>query len=109
MMHRRLTTLCLLCVSVSPWFNPLRADVVVSPTTLDLRHPRRPHALQVLATTADGYTLDLRPQARFELHTTQWGAHSTSSMPSKATSMPSRSADSSTATIRGSSPTWRTR
>ena len=35
------------------------------PTSLDLRHHRQPHALQVLGTTADGYSLDLRAQAKF--------------------------------------------
>jgi Protein of unknown function (DUF1553)/Protein of unknown function (DUF1549) len=44
---------------------PLPNSITVHPTTLDLRHPRQPHSLQVLAATADGYTLDLRPQARF--------------------------------------------
>src|SRR5262249_11416079 len=39
--------------------------VTVHPTALDLRHARQPHALQVLGTTADGYSLDLRDQARF--------------------------------------------
>jgi hypothetical protein len=43
---------------------PVPASITVSPTALDLRHSRRPHALQILAMTADGYTLDLRPQAR---------------------------------------------
>jgi hypothetical protein len=39
--------------------------VTVHPSALDLRHPRQPHSLQVLGTTADGYTLDLRDQAKF--------------------------------------------
>ncbi len=39
--------------------------VTVHPTTLDLRHARQPHSLQVLGATADGYSLDLRDQARF--------------------------------------------
>src|SRR5438477_12604133 len=39
--------------------------VTVHPTTIDLRHARQPHALQVLGTSADGYSLDLRDQARF--------------------------------------------
>jgi hypothetical protein len=39
--------------------------VTVHPTALDLRHPRQPHSLQVLGETVDGYTLDLRDQARF--------------------------------------------
>src|SRR5687768_2844526 len=46
---------------------PCRADapVVIHPAALDLRHHRQPHALQVLGTTPDGYSLDLRPHARF--------------------------------------------
>src|ERR1700758_2681964 len=39
--------------------------ITVHPLSLDLRHHRQPHALQVLGTTADGYSLDLRPQAKF--------------------------------------------
>jgi hypothetical protein len=39
--------------------------VTVHPAALDLRHARQPHALQVLGATADGYSLDLRDQARF--------------------------------------------
>jgi hypothetical protein len=39
--------------------------VTVLPATLNLRHARQPHALQVLGTTADGYSVDLRDQARF--------------------------------------------
>ncbi len=38
----------------------------VHPATLELHHQRRPHSLQVFATTADGYSLDLRNQARFQ-------------------------------------------
>ncbi len=39
--------------------------VTVSPTSLDLRHARQPHALQVLGITDDGYSVDMRDQARF--------------------------------------------
>jgi hypothetical protein len=41
------------------------AAISVHPASLELRHYRQPHALQVLTTTADGYSLDLRSQARF--------------------------------------------
>jgi hypothetical protein len=41
------------------------ASVVVHPTTIELRHHRQPHSLQVLGTTADGYSLDLHSQAHF--------------------------------------------
>src|SRR3954465_9415222 len=39
--------------------------VSVHPATLEIRHHRHPHPLQVPGATADGYTLDLRDQARF--------------------------------------------
>src|SRR5262245_9281081 len=39
--------------------------ILVQPASLDLRHPRQPHSLQVLATSADGYSLDLSGQAQF--------------------------------------------
>src|SRR5258708_3228283 len=39
--------------------------VSVQPTELELRHYRQPNGLQVLGTTADGFTLDLRSQAQF--------------------------------------------
>ncbi len=43
----------------------LAGPVTVHPTTLDLRHQRQPHSLQVLGTTSDGFSLDLRDQAHF--------------------------------------------
>jgi hypothetical protein len=39
--------------------------ITVHPSTIELRHPRQPHSLQILGTTADGYSLDLRSEARF--------------------------------------------
>ncbi len=39
--------------------------ITVHPTALDLRNSRQPHSLQVLGATADGYSLDLRDQARY--------------------------------------------
>jgi hypothetical protein len=42
----------------------LAGPVIIHPPTLVLRHPRQPHSLQVLGATADGYSLDLRAQAR---------------------------------------------
>jgi hypothetical protein len=42
---------------------PVPSTITVYPTTLELRHHRQPHSLQVLGTTADGYTLDLRSSA----------------------------------------------
>ncbi len=44
---------------------PVPASITVQPAALDIRHHRHPHSLQVLGTTADGYSLDLRSQARF--------------------------------------------
>src|SRR5262245_44274806 len=37
----------------------------VHPTAVELRQHRQPHSLQVLGTTSDGYSVDLRSQARF--------------------------------------------
>jgi hypothetical protein len=52
------------CAAADPSLSP--ADpIIISPASLDLRRHRQPHALQVLATTADGYSLDLRSQAKF--------------------------------------------
>jgi hypothetical protein len=39
--------------------------IIVHPAALELRHQRQPHSLQVLGATADGYSLDLRGQAKF--------------------------------------------
>ncbi len=45
---------------------PTPSSVSVLPETIELRHQRRPHALQVFGTTADGYALDLRAFAKFK-------------------------------------------
>ena len=45
--------------------DPPSASVFVSPTAIELRQHRQPHSIQVLGTTADGYSLDLRSHARF--------------------------------------------
>lgn len=39
--------------------------VTVSPSAIDIRHHRHAHGIQVLGTTADGYSLDLRDRATF--------------------------------------------
>jgi hypothetical protein len=44
---------------------PVPASVTVHPVSIDLRHQRQPFALQVLGVSKDGYSLDLRPQAKF--------------------------------------------
>lgn len=41
------------------------ASVAVLPASLELTHVRRPHSLQVLGQTADGFTVDLHEQAKF--------------------------------------------
>jgi hypothetical protein len=40
-------------------------SIAVHPTTIELRHQRQPHSLQVLGASADGFSLDLRAQAKF--------------------------------------------
>src|SRR5437588_788943 len=52
------------CAAADPPAPPSRA-ITVAPASLELRHHRQPQALQVLGTTADGYSLDLRSQAKF--------------------------------------------
>src|ERR1700736_3616207 len=44
---------------------PVPGSVMVQPTAVELRHQRQPHGLQVLGTSADGYSLDLRSKAKF--------------------------------------------
>jgi hypothetical protein len=41
------------------------SSVTVQPTAIELRHQRQPIALQVLGASADGYSLDLRSQAKY--------------------------------------------
>ena len=45
--------------------SPVPGSITVQPAAIDLRHQRQPVGLQVLATSADGYSLDLRQEARF--------------------------------------------
>ena len=40
-------------------------SVAVYPTTIEIKHQRQPHAIQVLGTTADGFSVDLRDTAKF--------------------------------------------
>ncbi|MCI0681468.1 MAG: DUF1549 and DUF1553 domain-containing protein [Gemmataceae bacterium] len=44
---------------------PAPASITVQPATLELRQHRQPHSLQVLGVSADGYSVDLRAQAKF--------------------------------------------
>src|SRR5690242_3486289 len=72
---RRLTSLFALSLIAAFAGSPCRAaeepapksaaPIRVFPATLDLRHARQPHSLQVLGTTADGYNLDLSGIANF--------------------------------------------
>src|SRR5687767_12214942 len=39
--------------------------ITIQPPAVELRHQRQPQSLQVLAATADGYSIDLREQATF--------------------------------------------
>jgi hypothetical protein len=48
-----------------PAFAADAASVVVSPSAVEIKHHRRPFAIQVLGTTAGGYSLDLRDSATF--------------------------------------------
>src|SRR5439155_1717976 len=41
------------------------ASVAVQPTAVELKHQRQPIALQVLGASADGYSLDLRSEAKY--------------------------------------------
>jgi hypothetical protein len=54
-----LTLLPAAAVAVEP------VSVAVYPTTIEIKHQRQPHAIQVLATTADGFSVDLRDTAKF--------------------------------------------
>lgn len=44
---------------------PQPASITIQPAALELRHQRQPHSLQVLGAAADGYSVDLRAQAKF--------------------------------------------
>ncbi|HEY2251368.1 MAG TPA: hypothetical protein VGH74_09920, partial [Planctomycetaceae bacterium] len=55
----------LVCIAAHAQDAAPAGSIVISPATIELRHPRQPQSLQVLATTADGFSLDLRGGARF--------------------------------------------
>src|ERR1700722_7756954 len=40
-------------------------SISVHPTAIEINHQRQPHAIQVLGTTVDGFSVDLRDTARF--------------------------------------------
>ncbi len=56
-------------VAVAPsWCHgqdPVPASITVLPASIEIRQQRHPHALQVLGVSADGFSLDLRAQAKY--------------------------------------------
>src|SRR5262245_58384198 len=64
-MFRIACIVTLILAQVAPAQEKLAGPIQVLPRSLELRHQRQPHALQVMATTPDGYTSDLRSQAKF--------------------------------------------
>jgi Protein of unknown function (DUF1553)/Protein of unknown function (DUF1549)/Bacterial Ig-like domain (group 2) len=59
----RLSLAALLALIAAPAF---AADtVVVSPSAIEISHHRHPFAIQVMSTTADGFSVDLRDSAKF--------------------------------------------
>src|SRR5438046_413492 len=44
---------------------PAIVSLTASPTPIEIRHQRQPHAIQVYAVTSDGFSLDLHSEARF--------------------------------------------
>ncbi len=63
-MTRTLLT-TLLCFIAAPSFAAEPIAVKVSPAAIDIKHHRHPHSVQVLGTTNDGFTIDLRDSATF--------------------------------------------
>lgn len=65
-MLRRIVPLALL-FAASPIFaqEPVASSISVQPASIELKHRRQPHAIQVLGATADGFSLDLRSSAKF--------------------------------------------
>jgi hypothetical protein len=49
----------------APLFAGDVASVTVSPSALVIKHHRHPHSIQVLGTSAEGYSVDLRDTAKF--------------------------------------------
>jgi hypothetical protein len=61
----RLLLAAFLSLLPAPLFAGEAASITVSPTALTITHHRQPHAIQVLGTSADGYSLDLSAAATF--------------------------------------------
>ena len=70
--HRKLPwSIAIFLMAVSPAVYPADdpaptpASITVQPKAIELRHPRQPHLIQVLGSSADGYSLDLHGQAKY--------------------------------------------
>ena len=59
------TLLCVFPLMAHAQETPAPGSITVQPTAIEVRHQRHPLALQVLGSSADGYSLDLRGQAKF--------------------------------------------
>jgi hypothetical protein len=55
----------LLVASLARGQAPISASIAVQPAAIEIKHHRQPVALQVLGASADGYSLDLRTQAKY--------------------------------------------
>ena len=51
---------------------PVPASIAVQPAAIELGHVRQPVAIQVLGAAADGFSLDLRDQAKFSSADARW-------------------------------------
>jgi hypothetical protein len=60
-----LTCLLAMCRQADADDSAAIGAVTVHPAAVELRHPRQPQSLQVLATSADGFSIDLATDARF--------------------------------------------
>jgi hypothetical protein len=66
-MPRHLAIAALLLIPTCPASAAWPAAITVSPTEIRIGHQRQPHSIQVLATTADGFSVDLRDEASFTI------------------------------------------
>ena len=66
-MGRSILTFAMFLAAASPAIaaEPAIVSLTVSPTPIEIRHQRQPHAIQVYATTSDGFSLDLRTESKF--------------------------------------------
>jgi hypothetical protein len=61
----RISAALLVALLPAPLVAAEAVSVTVSPPAIEINHHRHPHAIQVLGTTADGYSVDLRDVATF--------------------------------------------